>query len=152
MRARKPKGSVLWIAGSVDGGPERIYYSTSTDQGNTWTLRADVSLASAGVNHAFPSVAAGAAGDIRIAWMDQRNEPHWNVYYRTSTNGGLSWSGETVLSSFVAGYSYIFADGFRFPFGDYFDMDIDNRSHTQTAWGEGYDWLTPGNVWYTRQR
>ena len=131
MRARKPKGSVLWNAGSVDGGPERIYYSTSTDQGNTWSPRADVSLASAGVNHAFPSVAAGAAGDIRTTWMDQRNEPHWNVYYRTSTNGGLSWSGETVLSSFVVGYSYIFADGFRFPFGDYFDMDIDNRSHTQ---------------------
>jgi hypothetical protein len=142
---------VLWNSGTVDGGPERIFYSTSIDQGNTWSPKADVSLAPAGVDHAFPSVAAGAAGDIRIAWMDQRNEPHWNVYYRTSTNGGSSWSGETVLSTYVAGYSYIFTDGFRFPFGDYFDMDIDNQSHTQTAWGEGYNWLTPGNVWYPRQ-
>jgi hypothetical protein len=83
--------------------------------------------------------------------MDQRNEPHWNVYYRTSANGGSSWSGESVLSTYVAGYSYIFADGFRFPFGDYFDMDIDSQGHTQTAWGEGYNWLTPGDVWYTRQ-
>ncbi|HKC00303.1 MAG TPA: hypothetical protein VKD23_16080, partial [Terriglobales bacterium] len=120
-------------------------------QGNTWSPKADVSLAPSGVDHAFPSVAAGAAGDIRIAWMDQRNEPHWNVYYRSSINGGSSWSGETVLSTYVAGYSYIFTDGFRFPFGDYFDMDIDNQSHTQAAWGEGYNWLTPGNVWYTRQ-
>ncbi len=142
---------VLWNSGTVDGGPERIFYSTSIDQGNTWSPKADVSLAPSGVDHAFPSVAAGAAGDIRIAWMDQRNEPHWNVYYRTSTNGGSRWSGETVLSTYVAGYSYIFTDGFRFPFGDYFDMDIDNQSHTQTAWGEGYNWLTPGNVWYTRQ-
>jgi hypothetical protein len=141
----------LWNAGSIDGGPERIYFSTSSDQGNIWTPRADVSLAPLGVDHAFPSVAAGARGDIRIAWMDQRNEPHWNVYYRSSIDGGSSWSGETVLSSYVAGYSYIFADGFRFPFGDYFDMDIDSQSHTQTAWGEGYDWLTPGNVWYARQ-
>src|SRR5438128_47099 len=46
--------------------------------------------------------------------MDQRNEPHWNVYYRTSAKAGLSWSGETVLSSFVVGYSYIFADSFAF--------------------------------------
>src|SRR5947209_6238253 len=68
---------VLWNAGAVDGGSERIYYSTSTDQGNTWTPRADVSLAPLGVDHAFPSVAAGTAGDIRIAWMDQRNDPHW---------------------------------------------------------------------------
>ena len=142
---------VLWNSGTVDGGPERIYFSTSTDHGGTWSPKADVSLAPAGVDHAFPSVAAGAAGDIRIAWMDQRNEPDWNLYYRTSTNGGSSWSGETVLSTYVAGYSYIFTDGFRFPFGDYFDMDIDNQSHTQTAWGEGYNWLTPGNVWYTRQ-
>src|SRR5258705_13322438 len=42
------------------------------------------------------------------------------------------WSREKVLSTYVAGYSYIFTDGFRFPFGDYFDMDIDNQSHTQT--------------------
>ncbi len=143
---------VLWNAGSVDGGPERIFYSTSTDQGLTWSPKTDVSLAPQGFDHAFPAVAAGAAGDIRIAWMDQRNEPHWNVYYRSSTDGGATWSGETVLSTFVTGYNkYIFTDGFRFPFGDYFDMDIDNKSHTQTAWGEGYNWLTPGNVWYTRQ-
>jgi len=142
---------VLWNSGTVDGGPERIFFSTSTDQGSTWSPKANVSLAPAGVDHAFPSVAAGAAGDIRIAWMDQRNAPHWNVYYRTSINGGASWSGETVLSTYVSGYNYILTDGFRFPFGDYFDMDIDNQSHTQTAWGEGYNWLTPGNVWYTRQ-
>src|SRR6266567_2969856 len=147
---------VLWNSGAADGGPERIFFSTSTDQGATWTPKADVSLAPKGlsINHAFPSVAAGAAGDIRIAWMDQRNEPYWNVYYRTSTNGGSTWSGETVLSTYVAGYSYIFLspEGFRFPFGDYFDMDIDSQSHTQVAWGEGFNWLTPGNVWYTRQR
>ncbi len=142
---------VLWNSGGVDMGPERIYYSTSIDQGTTWTPRADVSFAPADVDHAFPSVAAGVAGDIRIAWMDQRNGPHWNVYYRSSTNGGVSWSPETKLSSFVSGYSYIFTDGFRFPFGDYFDMDIDNQGHTQIAWGEGYEWTTPGNVWYTRQ-
>ena len=142
---------VLWNSGAADGGPERMYFSTSTDQSTTWSSRKDVSLAPQGVDHAFPALAAGVGGDIRIAWMDQRNEPHWNVYYRTSSNGGSTWSGETVLSSFVSGYNYIFSDGFRFPFGDYFDMDIDNKSHTQVAWGEGYDWLTPGNVWYTRQ-
>jgi len=141
----------LWNSGAVDFGPERIYFSTSTDQGATWSSKEDVSLAAKGVDHAFPSLTAGAAGDIRIAWMDQRNEPDWNVYYRHSTNAGSSWSGEVVLSTYVPGYSYIFADGFRFPFGDYFDMDIDNQGHTQTAWGEGYNWLTPGDVWYTRQ-
>ena len=140
----------LWNAGTVDGGPERIWYSTSKD-GATWSPKADVSLAPAGVDHAFPAVAAGAAGDIRIAWMDQRNAGHWNVYYRSSVDGGTTWSGETQLSSSVPAYTYIFPDGFRFPFGDYFDLTIDNLGHTQACWGEGYNWNTPGNVWYTRQ-
>ena len=72
---------VLWNAGTVDRGPERIWYSTSKDEGATWSPKTDVSLAPRGVDHAFPALAAGAAGDIRIAWIDQRNAPHWNVYY-----------------------------------------------------------------------
>jgi BNR repeat-like domain len=53
---------VLWNSGTVDRGPERIYFSTSTDQGNSWTPKTNVSLSPSGANHAFPSVAAGAAG------------------------------------------------------------------------------------------
>ena len=116
---------VLWNSGAADGGPERMYFSTSTDQSTTWSSRRDVSLAPQGVDHAFPALAAGVAGDIRIAWMDQRAEPYWNVYYRSSTDGGATWTAETKLSTFVKGYSYIFNTGFRFPFGDYFDMTID---------------------------
>ena len=142
---------VLWNAGTVDRGPERIWYSTSKDEGATWSPKTDVSLAPRGVDHAFPALAAGATGDIRIAWMDQRNTPHWNVYYRTSTDRGTTWSGETKLSTSVSGFTYIFPDGFRFPFGDYFDMTIDSQGHTQSCWGEGFNWLTPGSIWYTRQ-
>ena len=94
---------------------------------------------------------AGTAGDVRIAWMDARNSPNWNLYYRSSTNGGASWSGESILNSYVAGYNYIFSNGFRYPFGDYFTMTIDGQNHTQAAWGEGYNYSTPGDVWYTRQ-
>jgi hypothetical protein len=141
---------LLWNAGAVAFGPERIYFSSSSD-GVNWSPKLDLSAAPAGVNHAFPAIIAGAAGDVRVAWMDQRNNPHWNAYYRTSGDGGNTWSGETTLSSFVAGYTYIFSDGFRFPFGDYFDLTIDYLGHTQACWGEGYDYLTPGAVWYTSQ-
>jgi hypothetical protein len=74
----------------------------------------------------------------------------WNVYYRTSTNGGSSWSSEVDLSTFVDGYSYIFVDGFRFPFGDYFEIAIDDRSVTHAIWGEGMNYDSPGSIWYTR--
>ncbi len=141
---------LLWNAGTVEFGPERIYFSSSRD-GVNWAPKVDISSAPRGVDHAFPAIVAGAAGDVRIAWMDQRNNPHWNVYYQTSVDGGTTWSTETTLSTYVSGYSYIFSDGFRFPFGDYFDLTIDYLDHTQACWGEGYNWLTPGSVWYTSQ-
>jgi hypothetical protein len=142
----------LWNAGGTNRGPERIYFASSTSGGAIWSPRVDVSKAHLGVEHAFPAVTAGSAGDVRIAWMDARNSPLWNVYYRSSTNGGATWSGESKLSSYEADYSYIRPNGFSFPFGDYFEMDIDNRGNTQAVWGEGLNYNTPGSIWHTSGR
>src|SRR5579864_7210519 len=60
----------LWNAGAVNGGPERIYFSSSITGGASWAQRANVSNAEPGVEHSFPALVAGAAGDVRIAWMD----------------------------------------------------------------------------------
>ncbi len=145
----------LWNAGSSAGGPERIYFSKSTDGGNTWSAKKDVSTAAQGVEHAFPAIAAAGNGVVSIAWMDTRSAAagaidRWNVYYRSSTNGGGSWSAETTVSSYVSGYDYVFANGFRFPYGDYFEMEIDNLGTTHAVWGEGYNYDTPGSIWYSQ--
>jgi hypothetical protein len=140
----------LWNAGTVNQGPERIYFARSTNGGATWTAKANVSTAANGVHHAFPAIVAGAAGDVRIAWMDARAGTQWNTYYRSSTNGGNSWSAEVDWSTYVPGYSYITADGFGYPFGDYFEIDIDGNGVTHGIWGEGLNYDAPGSVWYTR--
>jgi len=102
--------------------------------------------------HAFPAIVAGEAGDLRIAWMDARTRPFWNTYSRSSTNGGATWSPEARLSSYVPGYSYVQPEGFRFPFGDYFGLAIDNRGGTHAVWGEGRNYESPGSIWYTNGR
>jgi len=142
----------LWNMGTVDGGPERIFFALSTDGGSTWSTKQDVSLAPAGAAHAFPAVAAAAAGDVRIAWMDARGGTLWNTYYRSSSNGGAAWSAESDLSTYVPGFSYIQPGGFGYPFGDYFEMDIDDHGDTHAVWGEGLNYQTPGSIWYTRGR
>jgi len=142
----------LWNAGPVHRGAERIYFSSSTTSGATWSSRSEVSTAPGGAAHAFPTIVAGTAGDVRIAWMDTRHNPLWNTYYRSSTNGGATWSPETQLSSYVPGYRYVEPYGFKFPFGDYFEMDIDNRGDTQAVWGEGLTYESPGSIWYTHGR
>jgi len=148
----------LWNSGSLNGGAERMYFSSSTTAGATWVARVDVSGASSGIEHAFPAIAAGVAGDVRIAWMDTRRSashppmPLWNTFYRSSTNGGATWGPEVQLSSPVRGYDYILAEGFRFPFGDYFGLTIDSDGATHAVWGEGRDYKSPGSIWYTRAR
>ncbi len=141
----------LWNAGTVAKGPERLYFAKSTNGGSTWSTKVDVSNAPSGKNHAFPAIAAGAAGDVRISWMDDRSPSgFWNAYYRSSTNGGNTWSAEVDISTFVSGYTYITADGFRFPFGDYYEMDIDDQGDTHVIMGEGFSYDSPGSIWYTK--
>jgi hypothetical protein len=142
----------LWNAGSRNGGPERIYFSSSTTRGASWSGRVDVSGSDPAVESCFPAIAAGAAGDVRVAWMDTRNQPLWNTFYRSSTNGGATWSAESGLSGYVTGYDYVRPAGFRFPFGDYFTIAIDAQGTIHAVWGEGRNYKTPGSIWYTRGR
>jgi hypothetical protein len=142
----------LWNSGKGDRNPERIYFASSTTAGDTWSEKKGISLAPNDVEHAFPAIAAGDDGDVRIAWMDTRNTPLWNTFYRSSTNGGATWSGETRLSGFVAGFRYIHLAGFGFPFGDYFGIAIDNKGNTHVVWGEGQNFRSPGSIWHSTGR
>lgn len=140
----------LWNAGREAQAEERIYFASSTTSGVTWSPKQVVSTGAS--EHAFPAIVAGEAGDLRIAWMDARTRPFWNTYSRSSTNGGATWSAEARLSSYVPGYSYVQPEGFRFPFGDYFGLAIDNRGGTHAVWGEGRNYESPGSIWYTNGR
>lgn len=141
----------LWNAGTGDKAPERIWFSKSADAGSTWSAKRGISSAPEGTAHAFPAIVARGAGDVRIAWMDARAPGgRWNTYYRRSANSGASWSAETDISTPVSGIAYINNDGFAFPFGDYFKMDVDDQGKTQAVWGEGANYQGPGSIWYSR--
>jgi len=142
----------LWSAGRTALGAQQIYFSSSTNGGENWLPRVSVSSAETGVEHAFPAIAAGNNGDVRVAWMDSRNTPYWNTYYRSSSNGGATWAEEVRVSGHVPGYRYIAKEGFRFPFGDYFGMAIDNRGETHIVWGEGLNYQSPGSIWHSAGR
>jgi hypothetical protein len=160
----KDRVYVLWGAAHSSGGHQRLYFARSTDGGASWSPRLDVSLAPTGSNNLFPALAAQGDGDVRIAWMDDRNgfdtgaeDPNarWNVYYRSSANAGASWSAEAKLSQYASGYPYKYLtpkDGFAEPYGDYFELDIDGAGTTHAVWGEGPSYVGPGNVWYARGR
>ncbi|MGI8703948.1 MAG: sialidase family protein [Candidatus Limnocylindrales bacterium] len=145
----------LWNSGTVENGAERAWYSRSTNAGQTWSAKKGVSSAPARAHHAFPAITARGSGDVRISWMDTRAKADnslWNTYYRSSTNAGSAWSGQKDISSPTGGAAYIKANGFEFPFGDYYELDIDDEGTTQVVMGEGLNYDTPGAIWYTRGR
>jgi hypothetical protein len=66
---------------------------------------------------------------------------------------GPHGSAEAQLSRFVPGYDYKLAtpkDGSLEPYGDYFELDVDQDGATHALWGEGPNYAGPGNVWYAR--
>lgn len=125
--------------------PERIYFAKSSDGGLTYSTRVDVSDAPAGVEHCFPALTVGkAAGDVRIGWMDKRTGA-WNLFFRKSSDGGNQFGRTIRISGFVQGYPYITQAGYNLPYGDYFQMAVDQENQTQIAWGEGPSYAGPGN-------
>lgn len=146
---------ILWnnAPSMTDGMANRIYFSVSKNYGTSWSAPQDVSLAPSGVEHSFPSVLAGpTAGDVRIAWQDNRKSGYWNTMYRSSSDWGTSFSAESFVSNYVSGYSYLTPSGYQFPYGDQFRMALDVTGKVHMAWGETPAYTSIGNVWVANQQ
>lgn len=97
---------------------------------------------------AFPTVTCGhGAGDVRVAWMDNRTGL-WNVWYRESLDGGKTWRAPEVRVSNYNSFGFQEDSGFLFPYGEAISMEVDARDQTHIVWGEGYGWQTGGTVMY----
>jgi len=142
---------VLYNAGETDQGPPRVWYRSSSDGGATWSARTTIHSDIGGRFALFPAIVGGRAGEVHTSWMDDRTG-QFNTWYRTSTDGGRTWSAEVQVSQFAAGFKYKKANGYEFTYGDYYGIAWDG-SKAHIAWGEGPDYIGPGNVWYaTRVR
>jgi hypothetical protein len=142
----------LYDGATTDLGPQRIYARTSSDEGATWSARTALSVA--GENATAPAVEQVGTGDARAWYMQTANgdDPDaWNVWYRTSRDGGTAWSKPVKLSDATSGAGYKRADGFDEVYGDYGEICITSAGKAIAAWGEGLSWTGPGGVWVNRQ-
>ncbi len=143
---------IAYNAGDVAGQPQKMWVRTSTN-GIAWSARQEISNGAATVNNAFPALAAGTrAGDFRVAWQDDRNgnTTAWNTWYRSTTNGGAAWSAAVRVSDLGTGAAYKNANGYAFPYGDYFEIAVDASGTSHLIWGEGTSYTGPGGSWYAR--
>lgn len=143
---------LVYHAGDVAGAAQKMFVRTSTN-GTSWTARQEISNGSSSVHNAFPAIAANTVNDdFRVTWQDDRNgsTTAWNTWYRRTTNGGTTWSAPIRISDLSSGAPYKSTNGYKFPYGDYFEMAVDTTGVNHIIWGEGDSYDGPGGVWYTR--
>jgi hypothetical protein len=142
---------LLYDGATTAGGLQIISARRSTNQGATWT--APVTISATGSEATSPAVESTGSGDVRAWYMQTTgsNVDAWNVYYRNSTDGGVTWSAPVRISDATSGAAYKSASGFLEVYGDYGEMAITSTGKSIAAWGEGMSYTGPGGVWFNRQ-
>ena len=72
-----------------------VQYKCSTNSGLSW--RADTLLTNTAAYYSFPSIIASGTA-VHVVWQDQRNNWKYEIYYKYSTNAGVSWETDTRLT------------------------------------------------------
>jgi len=142
---------LLYDGSTVSRGNDTIWERRSTNSGATWSARQ--ALSTSGEMGDFPAVDARGSGDVRAWYMQTSggNFDAWNVWYRASTDGGVTWSAPVKISDVTSGATYKTANGFLEPYGDYGEAAITNTGKFIGIWGEGNSYTGPGGAWFNRQ-
>ena len=166
----------IYNAGAgANGVPERIYTKYSDTLGASWNIPfsssswpngSQLSLAPAGVWHAFASV-AGSSTAVKVIWMDNRASPGgnytctsssttgacgvWNVYVRSSADGATNWSAEQSMTQATPFRNYQTTAGFDHPYGDYTETVTDGAGNFYSVWGEGESYVGNGDVYFSKE-
>jgi hypothetical protein len=121
---------VVWYD-FTPGNPE-IYYKKSTDVGVTWSGVKRITWNSAESRDS--AVAVDVSNNIHVVWYDG-TPGNYEIFYKRSTNGGLSWSGSKRLTWNFGGS---FSPG----------IAVDSSNNIHVTW---YD-FSPGNyeIFYRR--
>ena len=112
----------------------------------------------AGENATEPRLASSGGGNVRSWYMQTAggdNPDAWNVWYRSSSNGGRSWSSPVKLDDALGrdgSPGYINAIGFDEIYGDYGEIAVTSTGKTFAIWGEGFSYTGPGGTWFNVQR
>lgn len=146
-----PSGDLAFLYDGArrPGGPQRIWMRHSSDGGRTWSARSAMSRP--GRMASSPAAEFAGDGDLRAWYYEREPGGRWNVFYRSSTDGGLAWSPRRKISDAISGARYKNAEGFLEVYGDYGEIAITSSGATVAAWGEGFSWLGPGGVWLNVQ-
>ena len=110
-----------------DGNPE-IYYKRSTDGGISWGSDTRLTNSPPTLSESPSVTVSGASGAMHVVWHDER-DGNWEIYYKRSTDGGVSWGADTRLTSndSSSGYPSVTVSGSAVHVVWYDDRDGNNE-------------------------
>ncbi len=76
-------------------GDDEIYYKRSTDEGTSWG--ADTRMTNSPGGSYSPSLTVSGT-TVHLVWDDSRNG-NQEIYYKRSTDGGISWGADTRMTN-----------------------------------------------------
>ena len=122
----------LWVVWySYRSGNADIWYRTSDDNGVTWS--ADTQLTTDSGSDYDPTITQAYDGTIWVVWDSWRNGNVADLYYKTSTDGGATWSPDIRLTT-----------------DESWDQDPSiTRTADGAVWVAWHSWRTwPGDIYY----
>jgi hypothetical protein len=87
-----------------DGVDWQIYYKRSTDGGSSW--ESDVRISLDDDYSQSPCITTDGANEVYIVWYDAVNTGDHDIFFRKSTDGGVSWGAEMDISNGSATEDY----------------------------------------------
>jgi hypothetical protein len=88
---------IVWYD-NRDGNYE-IYYKRSTDEGVNWG--ADTRLTNNSAASRNPAIAVSGSV-VHVLWQDERDGSNGEIYYKRSTDAGISWGADTRMTNNAA--------------------------------------------------
>ena len=110
---------VVWE--DYKSGDYAIYYKRSTDGGVSWSSSKRFTWHTQ--NSASPVIAADSSDTLHVLWCDY-SKYDWEIYYKRSVDGGLSWSSTKRLTWGTGDSSYP-------------AVTVDTSDNIHIVWNEG---------------
>jgi hypothetical protein len=95
IKAEGSSVNVIWR--DTRSGTYEMFYKRSIDGGITWSSDTMLTAHTSGL--ASLNSLAVYGSNLHIAWSDTRHNDDYEIFYKRSTNGGLSWSEDTRLTN-----------------------------------------------------
>lgn len=90
-------GSNVYVAWTSDPVSGEVFFRRSVDGGGTWQPEVQLSASQNGYSRAT-DLWVDRAGNVHLAYYDNRSVGHGHVYHRMSCNNGQSWTSEQNLT------------------------------------------------------